>query len=162
MENLLQTDLRWRKLKLGSGSATIGQAGCAITALCQWLNWHYQTLWTPRQMNAVLNDADGGYYNSNLLNWGLLPRIFPGLIEYRGRADWQKVPAKLEEIAPYLPAIIYVNFTPAARFSQHFVLLKTMSGELIDPMYGALDLCPRYGPSPQVAICGFIKLTEPE
>lgn len=154
----MQTDRRWKKLQLGEGKTTLGAEGCAVCSLAMWLCANRAYNYTPRELNAILKDAVGGFVNTNWVNWAELKYILPGVI-YEGRLDWANTPADLTKLEAYYPCIVYVDYYPGRKgFQQHFLLLKNAQGEALDPMNGVINVVPTYGESLQKALYGAILL----
>lgn len=163
---LSQRDQRWASYLLGTSGVTIGGYGCAITCLAMWLNAvHPDTapLQDPLTVDAMLK-VSGGYASGNLLNWQKLPFIYDE-IKYTGRVDCPNTSAPLNEIDDLLsrgvPVIVYVDFSTAPNLQQHFVIItgKNSDGyEMRDPWTGDAASITRYGKTPELAICGIIRL----
>ncbi|HLF28206.1 MAG TPA: C39 family peptidase [Anaerolineae bacterium] len=165
-----QRDERWRNVLLGNSGETIGNYGCAIACLAM-LGAHAQR--EPVQPLDVLNNmlrSVGGFYNRNLLRWGITHTIYSNL-RYVGRIDiGVNRPATVQEmrtiydaLSRAAPIIIYVDSREKEPgLQQHFVLVvgadaAEQSLVIHDPWFGdATCLCPRYGPTPQEAVCGVI------
>lgn len=62
MRSYSQNDPRWKHKKLGTSNETIGNYGCAITALGNLADK------TPDEVNTLLKD-NGGFLNGNLVIW---------------------------------------------------------------------------------------------
>lgn len=79
-----QTDPRWKTKKYANGVYTIGEKGCALTALTNVINSVSTSALTPPQVDEKLK-AVGGYSGANLY-WVKVPKAFPQLkFIYR---DW--------------------------------------------------------------------------
>jgi len=173
---LSQRDPVWARKKLGFSQGSIGDYGCAVTALAMVLNYIDAELLgvtdrhTPATVNAalrVVNGFRGKYRNS--INWPAVPAVWP-LLEYDDRVDCANRLAhksELKEIDDRLahrtPVIIYVDARKSEPgLQQHFVLIvgqDTDTGvyRINDPWHGDMaQLCPRYGATPARAICGII------
>ena len=72
MTPLSQRDPRWKDIKLGTGSTTIGQEGCLVTCLAMLAGT------TPDVVNEELKRV-GGYQNGNLVIWSALDKTNLGL-----------------------------------------------------------------------------------
>ncbi len=65
---LLQSDPRWKNIKLGTGDRTIGQSGCLLTCIAMKVgaSVHWPNTVTPADFNALLITAKA-FAGSNLL-----------------------------------------------------------------------------------------------
>lgn len=72
-----QRDSKWKNNKHGTSTSTIGNTGCTITELCVILN-HAGYNETPKTVDDKLT-ANSGYAQGNLLNWLVVPKIWPNL-----------------------------------------------------------------------------------
>lgn len=68
-----QRDKRWSWQKVGTGGYSIGQVGCTITCIANLLGV------TPDYVNNMMK-SKGGYKYGNLVNWAMLPKVFPDRI----------------------------------------------------------------------------------
>ena len=173
---LSQRDPVWARRKLGFSQGTLGDYGCAVTALAMLLNYVDGELigindrHTPVTVNQALRVANGfrGKYR-NYLNWPAVPSVWP-FLEYDDRVDCANRLAhksELKEIderlAKRMPVIVYVDARrQEPGLQQHFVLIigqDTDTGlyRINDPWHGDMALlCPRYGATPAQALCGII------
>jgi hypothetical protein len=169
---LSQRDPLWQSKKLGFSTATIGQSGCAVTVLAMLINSIYplDEQVTPLMVNNALmdNDAFTGPAH-NLIAWTLVSRAYYRLYYYN-RIDASTRPLKQYETAEIkrrlmyeLPIIAYVDAKKQEPgLQQHFVLIvnqdpNTHDYVIADPWYGDIvPLCSRYGPRPEIALCGLI------
>lgn len=134
---LSQRDPRWKNIRLGTGSATIGQMGCLVTCVAMVAKYYgFDT--DPKRLNEWLK-AHNGYSNGNLLNWYSL------FIPVSTWVECLRTPAPLERIDETLakgePCIVWVDFDPSTAIEQmHWVLIIGKSGEddyvMIDPWDG--------------------------
>ena len=115
-----QRDNRWRAAKLGTGSLTIGQAGCLLTCASSVLS-AFGTDLKPFALNAELI-ARQGFYQGNLL-------IFAALRAWDAAptsiVDCRKVPAPIDLITAARgkgdQVIVMVDFGPGGEVQPHWV-----------------------------------------
>lgn len=72
-----QRDPIWVNDKHGTSSSTIGKTGCTISLLTAILV-HAGYNETPKTVDDKLT-ANGGYSNGNLINWLVVPKLWPRL-----------------------------------------------------------------------------------
>ena len=147
IEPLSQVDPRWRDIQLGTSQSTIGGYGCLITCVSMMLDYygHYVD---PAWLNVELN-KNAGYANGNLLVWGSIPSIYPG-VTYDGKWEGSRNDVIDRLLADNRPAIAHVDYNPAtAPIEQHWVLIVgRVGGSYIinDPKDGTqLSFNSRYG-----------------
>jgi len=169
---LSQRDPLWAGKLLGFSMSTIGEAGCAVTALAMLINATHplDENVTPAMVNTALKDCDAfiGPTRNNVA-WYRVPRLWPRLSYYK-RIDAPNRPLRRGEMAEInrrlvwdVPVIAYVDGRKSEPgVQQHFVLIvghdpHSRDYIIADPWYGdAAPLCRRYGPTPEAAICGLI------
>jgi len=114
-----QRDPRWKYIKLGTSNLTIGGYGCAITCLAMLLNsFGYDE--TPETVNQKLI-AYKGYVSGNLLNWTVVPRIWPKVKFIYRDYNYQNVKVAFYVYAKNIPVIVGVNGRPIGAY-RHYVL----------------------------------------
>ncbi len=163
-----QSHPRWRGVRLGLANfegGDLGTYGCAVTCLSMLLGaLKVRDLdYTPESVNEMLkaHDAFAGPWGTYVC-WSRVPEL-----RYEGRFDCPAVPLPGHvaeqmdlRLADGLPVIAWVDGSREAGLQQHFVLIvgKGEGGYVInDPYYGdRAPLCPRYGPSDEIAICGVV------
>lgn len=130
-----QRDARWQGQRLGTGSATIGQVGCAVTALASLLrDWGADT--DPARLNAWLT-ANGGFAQQNLLVWNRVAGLGARLVELV-RCGLMAAPVErlAQELAAGRGVIVQVDIDPGGTVQSHWVRLTTLaerSGHAMDP-----------------------------
>ena len=130
-----QRDRRWAQQKLGNGSLTMSQAGCAVTASASMLaSWGVST--NPGDLNNYLRDH-GGYVDDNLLVWSALEAFGAKLERY---ISCITTPAPISELETYIASgygiIALVNATPGSKLSAHWIRLLTLADRsacIVDP-----------------------------
>lgn len=169
---LKQRDPRWAALKLGfSVSATVGDFGCAITAVAMLLNYRsaFVNFYSPAVVNTALMAAKA-YRALDLVDWARIPEVFPQAhLRYDGRIDTPRTPAPVERIDALLrigmPVIVKVDSDLGKPdVQEHFVLVHgKVSGNYViaDPYKSASMLCQTYGTTAQIAVVAMI-LYSPE
>ncbi len=157
-------------LPQASRLSTIGDFGCAITAIAQ-----KRTLLgfptTPPDVQAALLRADGFRHDQtlNLVNWPRVPRAFPQF-QFNSRHDYPNTvtPARVmnlitDRLTLGQPTIIYVDASPYVKgLQQHFVLVvgQSETGDLYiyNPWNGRQQDLRPYGRTDAAAVCGVILL----
>lgn len=137
-----QNDPRWKNVRLGTGTSTIGQEGCLVTCHSM-IACYYGFETDPKQMNTWLT-ANNGYAAGNLYVWNSLNRRYPQLVISLW-ADCLRTPAPLNlldrELDEKRPCIVWVDFNPnTAREEMHWVVItgKLEGGDytIVDPWDG--------------------------
>lgn len=113
MLSYAQTDPRWSNRLLGTSSVTIGNYGCAITALGNMANK------TPLEVNEILKRG-GGFLQGSLVIWGTACNLLG--LKWSGTTTTQ----------PKLPCIAQVR---GSGFPMHFVIILG-GGQIIDSYDG--------------------------
>jgi lysozyme len=148
---LSQQDPRWKAVKLGTSTSTIGGYGCLLTCATMMLNY-YGHPHTPETLNTLLN-KNGGYLSGNLFVWGVINKLYPD-ITLDKYIDCANVAAPLNKIEDALragyPAIVQVDYNPyTTAMDMHFVLIIGKQGSsymMIDPIDGTIrKFEDRYG-----------------
>lgn len=147
IEPLSQVDPRWKDVQLGTSSSTIGGYGCLVTSVAMMLDYYGYTV-DPAELDTMLTD-NAGYANGNLLVWGAIPAIFPG-VTYDGKWEGSRNDVIDKCLAEGKPVLIHVDFVPStATIEQHWCLVvgKDSNGYIInDPKDGLqLSFAKRYG-----------------
>jgi len=114
-----QCDSRWGKERLGTSSATLCSAGCAMTsvtmALYKYNTRLYNDITYPPALNKWLT-LNGGYANGNLIVWDSVRRL--GTIGVYGMYESLTGAQIRSFIHNCYPVVIWVNNR------SHFVLVK--------------------------------------
>ncbi len=89
MEYLSQNDPRWKNMKMGGTSLTVGDFGCTLCAVIMLSNWFYgYTRWTP---DKVVGDAALWVTDPASASYGMLYldklASFLGNLKYTARED---------------------------------------------------------------------------
>ena len=139
-QNLYQNDEKWKNVKLGNSSETIGGWGCLLTSATMMLNGiGYNE--TPETVNEKMKKA-GGFQGAFFIP-SVLPYIWPNCA-YRDMQSCESYPAPIAEIDQALaagkPVILQVDWNQQAGVQTHFVLVKEKKGNdyvIYDPFkYG--------------------------
>jgi hypothetical protein len=140
-QNLYQNDEKWKNVKLGNSSETIGGWGCLLTSATMMLNGiGYNE--TPETVNEKMKKA-GGFQGAFFIP-SVLPYIWPNCA-YRDMQPCESVPAPLAQIdaaiAAGKPVILQVDWNKQVGIQTHFVLVKEKKGNdyvIYDPYkYGS-------------------------
>lgn len=134
MTPLSQRDARWSNTKLGTGSLTIGQAGCTITCVAMLAGT------TPDVVNSKLK-AVGGYANTNLIIWQKIHEAIPHL-SWLDRGYTYENTKVADAIKSYGACLVEVNGAPIGG-TKHWVLYIG-NKELIDPWDGKIKPTSSY------------------
>ena len=134
---LSQRDPRWKDIKLGTGSTSIGGEGCLITCLAMLAST------TPDVVNEELKRV-GGYQNGNLVIWSALDRTNLGFQFIERSKVYNN-----EKVSNNLPCIVEVDGSRIGA-KQHFVLYIG-NKRMIDPWTG-VDKDTSYYPAVGYAI----------
>ena len=137
-----QRNSRWSGIPLGASRYTIGNAGCAVTAVAM-LGTLAELGLTPGVLTERLNGR-GGFTKDGRIIWAVAAAVVDGLefIEY---SKWHKSPADIPQIREVLsggPQVLQVDFKPeTSALDSHFVLGLRMTDdgediEIIDPWTG--------------------------
>ena len=125
---LYQDDIRWKDVRLGDSSVTIGKWGGLLTCITMMLNgigYHE----TPNNVNAKLRKADG--FLKALLGPPYVAYVWPNCV-YRGitRCEKSRAPIKRidEAVAAGKPVILQVDSSERTGLQTHFVLVKEKRG----------------------------------
>jgi hypothetical protein len=123
-QNLYQNDEKWKNVKLGNSSETIGSWGCLLTSVTMMLNGigHNET---PETVNDKMK-RNGGFDRALFIP-SVVPMVWSGL-SYRGfyTAPIHQIDA---EVAAGKPVILQVDWNPKEQGVQtHYVLVKEKKG----------------------------------
>ena len=121
-----QNDPRWKNIRLGTSSTTIGWNGCLISCIAMTLKY-YGFDYTPATLNTYLTN-NNGYDQGNLLWWGRVPHL-----QIATWIDCLLTPAPLSRIDAELalgrPCIVHVDFIPSTNvLNDHYVIIKGKLG----------------------------------
>lgn len=163
-----QSNRDWRSVRLGFSTfdnGNIGTYGCAVTCLSMLMGAlkKRDLDYTPDSVNEMLkaHKAFAGPWGTYVY-WNQIPDLL-----YEGRYDCPTFPLPdhvSEQIDQHLrngvPVIVYVDASRELGLQQHFVLIVGDSDNsyiINDPYYGdRAPLCPRYGKTDDIAICGVV------
>lgn len=128
-QNLYQNDEKWKNVKLGSSSETIGGWGCLLTSATMMLNGiGYNE--TPETVNEKMKKA-GGFQGAFFIP-SVLPYIWPNCA-YRDMQSCESYPAPIAQIDQALaagkPVILQVDWNQQVGVQTHFVLVKEKKGD---------------------------------
>lgn len=132
MENLSQRDIRWKDIKIGNSTSTIGNYGCTITCLAMLAGT------TPDVVNAFLTAVDG--FSVDRIIWSKINETKLGLhFPDMGRQYVYNDVAVREAIEKNGGCLVEVDYdgvvtTPSDR---HWVLFIG-NHQLIDPWTGTI------------------------
>ena len=139
-KNLYQNDEKWKNVKLGNSTETIGGWGCLLTSVTMMLNGiGYNE--TPETVNEKMK-ANGGFQGAFFIP-SVVSLIWPNAV-YRDMQPCETSPAPIDKIdsavAAGKPVILQVDWNKQAGIQTHFVLVKEKKGNdyvLYDPyQYG--------------------------
>ena len=127
-QNLYQNDEKWKNIKLGNSSETIGGWGCLLTSVTMMLNgMGYNE--TPDTVNEKMKTA--GVFQGAFFIPSVLPYVWPNCA-YRDMQPCESVPAPIAQIdaavAAGRPVILQVDWNKQAGIQSHFVLVKEKKG----------------------------------
>jgi hypothetical protein len=135
-QNLYQNDEKWKNVKLGNSSETIGSWGCLLTSATMMLNGiGYNE--TPESVNEKMKRSGG--FQGPLFIPSVLPMIWPNCA-YRDMQPCAPGSVPIAQIdaaiAAGKPVILQVDWNKQAGIQTHFVLVKEKKGNdyiLYDP-----------------------------
>jgi hypothetical protein len=127
-QNLYQNDEKWKNVRLGNSSETLGSWGCLLTSATMMLNGiGYNE--TPETVNEKMKRAGG--FQGALFIPGVLPYIWPNCA-YRDMQSCESYPAPVAQIdaaiASGKPVILQVDWNKQVGIQTHFVLVKEKKG----------------------------------
>jgi len=135
-QNLYQNDEKWKNVKLGNSTETIGGWGCLLTSVTMMLNGiGYNE--TPETVNEKMKKAGG--FQGALFMPSMLSYVWSNSL-YRDMQPCESSPAPLAQIdaavAAGKPVILQVDWNKQQGIQTHFVLVKEKKGNdyvLYDP-----------------------------
>lgn len=150
-----QGDSQWNSFQLGTGSSTIGNAGCALSSLAIALTCTGKlTVDTSTFSPKVLNDAmvsSNCMAGSNIGNWScpVFDTYVPGFTYHKDESitDFKSDSddSKKEELSKYLNqenTIVIIQISNSAH-STHFMVLKSINDDntivTLDPGTGSIN-----------------------
>jgi hypothetical protein len=135
-QNLYQNDEKWKNIKLGNSSETIGSWGCLLTSATMMLNGIGYSE-TPETVNEKMKKV-GGFQGAFFIP-SMLPYIWPNCA-YRDMQPCESSPAPIAQIDEAVqagkPVILQVDWNKQKGIQTHFVLVKEKKGNdyvLYDP-----------------------------
>ena len=135
-QNLYQNDEKWKNVKLGNSTETIGSWGCLMTSVTMMLNGiGYNE--TPETVNEKMKKAGG--FQGALFMPSVLPYIWSNCLYRDMQPCESSVPpiAQIDAaIAAGKPVILQVDWNKQQGTQTHFVLVKEKKGNdyvLYDP-----------------------------
>ncbi len=135
-QNLYQNDEKWKNVKLGNGTETIGSWGCLLTSATMVLNGIGYSE-TPETVNDKMRSA-GGFQGAFFIP-SVLPYIWPNCA-YRDMQGCENWPAPIAQIDAAVsagkPVILEVDWNKQAGIQTHYVVVKEKKGNdyvLYDP-----------------------------
>jgi len=134
-QNLYQNDEKWKNVKLGNSTETIGGWGCLLTSATMMLNGiGYNE--TPDTVNDKMKKAGG--FQGALFMPSFLPYIWPNCAYRDMQPCENSVPiAQIDAaVAAGKPVILQVDWNKQVGIQTHFVLVKDKKGDdyiLYDP-----------------------------
>ena len=135
-----QRDPRWKNIRMGFGTVTIGNYGCYLTSLVNGMNTKGYT-YTPKTLNQLLKDeklwtgATRNYIDVSSLKFEL-PKIFTGFIRKEPWDDMNYLKLQLKAGAVILGK---VSARGIGGSGTHFVLITGIEGKdaiIHDPWTG--------------------------
>ena len=128
-QNLYQNDEKWKNVRLGNSSETLGGWGCLLTSATMMLNGiGYNE--TPETVNEKMKKA-GGFQGAFFIP-SVLPYIWPNCA-FRDMQSCESYPAPIAQIdqaiAAGKPVILQVDWNQQAGVQTHFVLVKEKQGD---------------------------------
>jgi ABC-type bacteriocin/lantibiotic exporter with double-glycine peptidase domain len=117
-----QDDVSWQADMLGSTSATLRQAGCAVTATAMVLNY-YGIETNPKQLNQFLTEH-GGYTERGWIRWEKAAEVIPNRVRhaYEDLPSFNLIDTNLQSGNP-----VIVSFK-SYRGIPHFVVIVGKEG----------------------------------
>ena len=123
-EQLSQRDPRWKNIKLGYGSGTIGMYGCTLTDLAMFAGI------TPDRLNTMLKGTsfrDSAFAGSskNLINWTKLEKYTNGLIKFHHHGYGYNKDKITNAVSKYGACLVEVDFDGTGpKTNKHWILYK--------------------------------------
>jgi len=135
-----QRDKRWKDIKLGFGSGSIGNYGCYLVSLCNGLlskGWDF----TPETLNTLLKEK--GLYTGEFRNYidvGSLHAILPDIfVSFEKVEPWGAKPTLDEIVKDDVVALGKVDASVIGGTGTHFILITGKWGKvavIYDPWTG--------------------------
>ena len=143
---MLQNDKKWKDIKLGTSSDTIGRSGCLLTCYAM-IATDCGKAQTPPMMNQCFINANC-YTNGALLSSDSLEKVFPD-IKYIGNENYTGIKQIQDLTNGGKFVIIEVDYdsNPSNGKQTHFILARWSDGKNIfcdDPLFGDVSLFDRY------------------
>ena len=140
-----QQDPRWKGIKIGTSTDTIGHVGCALTSVAMYASgWGYTQ--TPQTLNRKLVAA-GGFYGAAIV-WDAISELHPQ-IRNKGLTLCRDSDAPLAQMDASLaagqPVLVEVDNSPAPGLQTHWVVLYEKKGVdylMLDPWPYPVDSQP--------------------
>lgn len=128
-ENLYQNDEKWKDVRLGNSSETIGTWGCLLTSVTMMLNGiGYNE--TPVTVNEKMKKNNG--FQGALFIPSVVPYLWTNCA-YRGMTPCESYPAPIAkidaEVAAGKPVILQVDWSQQVGIQTHYVLVKEKQGD---------------------------------
>ncbi len=128
-----QRDPRWQADLLGTGTLTLGQAGCLVSSAANWLAGQGVDT-DPGRLNKWLTQ-NYGFVDGNLFLFSSIEAFGTPLVDL---VFCRSVVAPVARLAQYLAegcgVLAEVDFTPGGGFQPHWLWLRSLtSGSIIDP-----------------------------
>jgi hypothetical protein len=128
-QNLYQNDDKWKNVKLGNSSISIGEWGCLMTSVAMLLNGiGYNE--TPESVNDKMKRA-GGFHDALFIP-SVVPRVWSNCV-YRDMQNCESYPAPIAQIDAAVqagkPVILQVDWSKQVGVQTHFVLVKEKRGD---------------------------------
>ena len=128
---MAQRDPRWKDMRLGHSSTTLGRHGCVVTCLAMMISDAGKQQVTPAQVNHTLRSMNlFGGNERNLVIWNQVQKAYP-CIHFEGFTICAKDPAPTNLITfaaqkPGRYAIIQIDFDPSPQhpgIQGHYLLV---------------------------------------
>jgi hypothetical protein len=138
-----QNDPKWKNVKHGTSSKTIGQTGCTITNLASLLSYFKQNF-DPKSVNDLLT-KNKGYYLGNLVIWSQFVRIF-GLKGYKRVTKYNNADVSWNVYIMKRPVLVEVIAPKGVPGGRHWVLFLG-DRKCLDPWTGLIESTSKYSPT---------------
>ena len=151
---LSQRDPRWKDVKIGNSTSSIGSYGCLITSLAMYVGK------TPIDVNDILKN--GGGYQNDLFVWSKCTLL--GLNQTYASPKYtssafpkSQIDVLCKSLDAGYPALAEIDFNPATDGEEmHFILITRRDGDTIyaaDPWTGTEINLDVYGGASRAIIC---------
>lgn len=131
-----QQDPRWKDIKLGNSSLTIGSYGCALTCVAMYLSG-FDYAEDPASLNTKLK-SKGGFVDAAIV-WGAVSAIHPA-IKYKNLILCRDTDAPIDmignSVAAGQPVLLEVDRSPSPGLQTHWVVAYQKVGKdflVLDP-----------------------------